>query len=205
MGPSPGDGPIPFLTLQMRKFLDFLYFASGVAAATFLLAICVVVLAQVGANILDVFAGWITGTPIGLVVPSYAEFAGFFLAASSFLALAYTLRSGSHIRVNLIIQRIGGGPRRGIELLCTAIGTAFSGYFAYFTVGLVIESWQFGDVSPGMIPVALWIPQSAMALGLIVLTISLADSFVEVLRGREPAYAKSATPDEEAVTDSLGE
>ncbi len=188
----------------MRKFLDFLYRASGVVAAAFLLAICLVVLAQVGANIIDVIASWITGTPIGLVVPSYAEFAGFFLAASSFLALAYTLRSGSHIRVNLIIQHIGGWPRRLIELVVTAIGTAFSAYFAYFTVGLVVESWQFGDVSSGMVPVALWIPQTAMALGLVILTISLVDSLVEVLRGKEPAYAKSGTPDEEAASDGLG-
>jgi TRAP-type C4-dicarboxylate transport system permease small subunit len=189
----------------MRKFLDFLYRASGVAAAAFLLAICVVVLLQVGANIIDSLVGWITGTPIGLVVPSYAEFAGFFLASSSFLALAYALRSGSHIRVSLIIQRIGGLPRRLIELFCCAVGASFSAYFAYFTVKLVIESWQFGDVSPGMVPVALWIPQTAMAVGLIVLTIALVDCFFEALRGEEPAYAKSATPDDDAVAESLGE
>jgi len=190
----------------MRKFLDFLYRASGVAAAAFLLAICVVVLLQVGANIINSLVGWITGTPIGLVVPSYAEFAGFFLAASSFLALAYALRSGSHIRVSLIIQKVGGFPRRLIELFCCAIGTAFSAYFSYFAVNLAVESWQFGDVSPGMVVVPLWIPQIAMAVGLIVLTISLADSFFEALRGEEPAYAKSATPDDDdAVAESLGE
>jgi TRAP-type C4-dicarboxylate transport system permease small subunit len=37
------------------------------------------------------------------------------------------------------------------------------------------------DASP------LWIPQSAMALGVTVLAIAFVDEFVEVLRGRDPA------------------
>ena len=39
-----------------------------------------------------------------------------------------------------------------------------------------------------MVPVPLWIPQSGMALGLVVLTISLVDEFVIVLRGGRPSY-----------------
>lgn len=172
----------------MRKALDQLYRLSGAVAAVFLLAICGVVLLQVGANILDVAIGWVTGRPYGLVVPSYAEFAGFFLAATSFLALAYTLRCGGHIRVSMIIQRLAPRHRRFVEVWCTGMGVLMAGYFAVFTVGLVLESLEFGDVSPGMVPVPLWIPQVAMAVGLIVLTIALVDEFVAALAGREPAY-----------------
>jgi len=172
----------------MRKALDLVYRGSGILAATFLAAICLIVLAQVVANIIDAVAGWLTGSPIGLVIPSYAEFAGFFLAASSFLALAYALRAGAHIRVNLLIRHFSTGPRRGAELWCTGAGAVMAGYFAWYTVLLTAESLQYNDLSPGMIPVPLWIPQTAMAAGLIVLTIALVDSFVEVLRGRTPSY-----------------
>ena len=37
----------------MRKLLDRIYRASGAVAALFLVAICVVVLLQVGANLID--------------------------------------------------------------------------------------------------------------------------------------------------------
>lgn len=178
----------------MRALLDWLYKASGGVAALFLVAICVVVLLQVGANLIDTLIKTFGGEPIGLVIPSYAEFAGFFLAASSFLALAYTLRAGAHIRVELVLQRFGIGARRVAELWCVAMSAAVSVYFTWYTVGLVLESIQFGDLSPGIVPVPLWIPQAAMAVGLAVLAIALLDELVSLLRGGVPRYAQSSAP-----------
>ncbi len=177
----------------MRRCLDLLYKASGALAAAFLAAIAGIVLLQVGANVIDLFAKWFTGAPIGLVVPSYAEFAGFFLAATSFLALAYTLRHGGHIRVSLVIQNLSGGPRRAVELWCTGAAGLLSFYFTVYTVGLVLESIEFSDMSVGMIAVPLWVPQTAMALGLVILTIALVDEFFSVLLGREPSYLSAET------------
>ncbi|WP_316979335.1 TRAP transporter small permease [Shumkonia mesophila] len=172
----------------MRKILDHLYRGSGVVAAVFLAAICVVVLLQVGANVIDALASWLLGHSFGLVVPSYAEFAGFFLAGTSFLALAYTLRCGAHIRVSMIIQTLSTAQRRFVEIWCAGLGAVLSAYFAVYTVGLVVESIEFGDVSPGMVALPLWIPQVPMAIGLIVLTVALVDEFFEALAGREPSY-----------------
>ena len=176
----------------MRALLDGLYRLSGALAAFFLVAIAVVVLLQVGANLIDALIKAFGGEPIGLVIPSYAEFAGFFLAASSFLALAYTLRAGGHIRVELLLQRLGSGARRVAEVWCVAAGAAIAAYFTWYASGLVLESIQYGDVSPGIVPVPLWIPQSAMALGLAVLAIALLDELVHVLRGGAPSYAEAA-------------
>lgn len=175
----------------LRRALDALYRGSGALAACFLVAICVVVLLQVGANAIDKIAEWTTGAPIGLVVPSYAEFAGFFLAASSFLALAYTLRHGGHVRVSLLVRRFTGKPRRVFELWCCGFAALLSGYFAYFAVRLTVDSWRFDDLSPGLIPVPLWLPQASVALGLIVLTVALLDEFAVVLRGDEAAYMRA--------------
>ncbi|MEE8189251.1 MAG: TRAP transporter small permease subunit, partial [Kiloniellales bacterium] len=105
----------------MRGFLNLLYRGSGALAAMFLAAICGIVLLQVGANLIDKLVGWFGGEPPGLLVPSYAEFTGFFLASASFLALAYTLREGGHIRVSLLIQHLSGRRRRAIEIWCLAL------------------------------------------------------------------------------------
>lgn len=172
----------------MRRNLDRLYLASGALAALFIVAICTVVLLQVCANLVDTVANLVTGEPVGIVIPSYAEFAGFFLAAASFLALAHTLRSGDHIRVSLLITHVHGRARRFMELACVAVALAISTYFAWFMFDLVLESFEYGDVSPGMVPVELWIPQLSLALGLVVLVIALADEFVCVATGGQPRY-----------------
>ncbi|MDJ0947668.1 MAG: TRAP transporter small permease [Alphaproteobacteria bacterium] len=172
----------------MRKILDSIYHASGVLAATCLVAICTIVIAQVAGRVIDRLATVLTGDQIGLVVPSAAEFSGFFLAGASFLALAYTMRHGGHIRVSLLVQTISGEPRRLIELWCLAFGAATVAFFAWHAILLVLDSYEFEEVSYGIIAVPLWIPQSAMALGLVVLAIALFDDLVRVATGREPSY-----------------
>ena len=175
----------------MRSFLDLLYRISGALAAVFMVAIAVVVLLQVTLNLADEVVRWLTGAPIGLVIPSYAEFAGFFLAASSFMALAYALRGGAHIRVTLVIQHLRPRPRRAIELWCVFLGGCLAAYFTYYTIGLVVESAAFGDKSIGIVPVPLWIPQLPLALGLLVLTIALVDEYFAILKGADPIYDRA--------------
>jgi len=77
----------------MRATLDLLYKSCGVLAAISLSGIAVLILAQ------------IIGRFFGVLVPSANEIAGFLMAASSFLALAYVFRAGSHIRVTMLLLR----------------------------------------------------------------------------------------------------
>ena len=185
--------------LTMRRILDTIYRASGVLAAFFLFAIFVIVLAQVGANVINRLTAELAGGSIGVSIPSYAELAGFSLAASTCLALAYTLRAGAHIRVTLIIDSLDDRGRRFTELWCSGCGAAITGTFAYFSVRLALDSLSFGDVSPGMIPVPLWLPQSAMALGLVILAIAFIDEFIVIFGRRQPAYARGAGHEDAAV------
>jgi TRAP-type C4-dicarboxylate transport system permease small subunit len=175
----------------LRKLLDRIYRASGAIAALFLVAICVVVLLQVGANAIDALIKLFGGEPLGLVIPSYAEFAGFFLAGASFFALAYTLRAGGHIRVTLLLAHLAPWARRAAELWCVAAALFVSGYFAWYSFGLVAESLEYHDVSSGIVPVPLWLPQSVMALGLAVLTLAFADELWQLARGRPASYAEA--------------
>ncbi len=64
-------------------FLDFLYLASGVLAALCLIAILVLIVMQM-------LARW-----TGEVFPGAPEYAGYFMAAASFLAFANALNRGS--------------------------------------------------------------------------------------------------------------
>lgn len=172
----------------MRKTLDTLYAASGYAAAAFILGIVGLVFAQVCLNLADKIYSAMAGTALGLTIPSYSDFTGFFLAAASFLALAYTLRSGGHIRVTLLTGLLPPRVRHVFEAGALVIGLAMTGYAAFYMYELVLESMEFGDMSSGMISVPIWIPQVPVLIGLLILTIALLDELIRVLRGNSPTY-----------------
>jgi len=172
----------------MRKLLDSLYTASGYLAAACIGLICLVVAIQVMFNLIDRIAGGIFDDAIGLTIPSYSDFTGFFLAAASFLALAYTLRGGAHIRVTLFTGILSPKIQRTLEIWCVGLAMCMTCYISWYAISLVLESWHYDDMSSGMIAVPIWIPQSAMAAGLVVLAISLIDEFIGLLRGHKASY-----------------
>jgi len=173
----------------MRSVLTSIYRFAGGLAACFILAIVVLVFAQVCLNLADKIAAALTGNGIGLTIPSYADFTGFFLAASAFLALAYTLREGGHIRVTLVVMRLPERARHLAEIMVTLIALAMSAFATVYVVLLVLESHEFGDQSAGMVSVPLWIVQMPVALGLAILTLALADELYGLLRGSRPSWA----------------
>jgi TRAP-type C4-dicarboxylate transport system permease small subunit len=160
---------------MIRTVLDKPYIWSGYLAGVFLAGIGVAIIAQVVGRFFRVS---IDGT----------EIAGFCLAATSFFALAHTFKSGSHIRVNLLIRRFTGKSRRLVELWCCGISAVIVGYVAYHAILLSIQSYQFHDISPGLAAMPFWIPQAGMAAGLILLTVALVDELVSVAGNNEPSY-----------------
>lgn len=172
----------------MRGTLDGLYRVSGGIGALLIVAICLVVLIQVAFNLFDKISVLLFGTAIGLVLPSYAELAGYFLVGATFFALTNTLQHGVHIRVTMITQRLNTRWAQVAEGWACLIGALMSGYFTVWTYVLVYESWLYGDLSPGMVPIPIWLPQLPMALGLTSLTICFVDLFLQVVRGtvRQP-------------------
>lgn len=137
--------------------------------------------------------------PFGWSVPDANALAGFCFAAMIFFGLAPTLRNGGHIRVSLFTSRAPPRIKHWLELWCLAVTLALVSYLAYWMVHLTAFSWRFGDVSPGVLAVPLWIPQAAMAVGAIAMAVALLDNLVMVARGREPDYERLAeTIDETA-------
>lgn len=175
----------------MRNYLDKLYRGSCWLAAGCIAAICLLVVSQVALNLIDRLSTILTGSAIGLTIPSYADFTGFFLAAASFFALAHTLRSGGHIRVNLLISHLPETVRRLVEIWCVGFAASISLYFTWYTFALTHESFIYNDLSPGMVAVPIWIPQSTMLGGITVLSIALVDEMVTVVRGKVPSYSAS--------------
>jgi TRAP-type C4-dicarboxylate transport system permease small subunit len=154
----------------MRSVLDPFYTGLGVLAALFILATLVVEV--VG----------IAGRELGFSMAGLDAYAGYCLAAGSFLAMPYALRRGDHIRVTLILMRLKKRPRYWMEVLCLVVATLLSAYFAWFSAKLVWGSYTFNDVSQNVDATPLWIPQLSMALGLFGLAVAFAEQLVVTLK-----------------------
>lgn len=160
---------------MVRRALQALYLLCGVLAAIFLAGIAVATLLQVVAR------------QMGMAVET-TEISGFFLAASTFLGLCYTLVNGGHVRVGLLSQYASPAAHRAVELWCCAVGALITGYAALQMTLFTLETFRFGDLSPGLLAVPLWIPQSALAFGLIVLTVAILEQATLIWRGEKAGY-----------------
>ena len=160
----------------MRIFLDRLYAGAGYLAGACIVLITVMILVQ------------IVGRWFGVIIPSTEDFSGYLLAGSAFLALAHTFRQGGHIRVTLLIHRFSPSVQRPLMGLMLLLFAVMVGWGSYHLSFLVYESWDFGDLSQGYIPVPLWIPQLPMALGGVIFFIALLDDFVGVVQGKLPTF-----------------
>lgn len=169
---------------MIRKALDGLYKGSGALASLLIAAICILVCTQVVFNLITRFGG----RSVNLSIPSYGDFSGYFLAASSFLALAYTLTQSGHIRVSLVLTRLPSRARLVSEVFSLCVSTAVVAFATYHMAKLCLESYEYGDLSPGIIAVPIWMPQTIVLLGLIILTIALTDFLVRTIQTRKSAF-----------------
>jgi TRAP-type C4-dicarboxylate transport system permease small subunit len=154
----------------LRPWLDRLYDVCGALAGLFLLALLAVIVLQMAAR-------W-----TGQQFPGSTDYAGYCMAAASFLALAYALNRGAHIRVSLLLSQLGRWRRAG-ELWCVGVSAALACYFAYYAIKGVRVSYQLNDISQGQDATPLWIPQLVMAIGGSVFALALVDRFLNVAFG----------------------
>lgn len=159
----------------MRKFLNRLYDGAAAIAALFMVLVLVMVLLS------------IVGRTLGFYVRGTDAYAGYFMAAAGFLALAHTLKKGEHIRVTLLIHAVTGQSKRYLEIWCLAAAAFLAGLFALYSIKLSYQSWSFHDISTGNDATPLWLPQLSMALGACIFFIAFVDAFVMELQGNRMA------------------
>ena len=171
--------------MTLRRSLDALYAAAGVLAAAFLAGTLAMVLTG------------IAGRYFHFHVPGTDAYAGYCMAGAGFLALAHTLKHGEHIRVSLLLERAGPAARRWLELWSLAAATVLAGLFAFYSVRLSWQSWQFNDISTANDATPLWIPQLAMAAGTVVLLVAFVDEFALEIKGKRHRAHPGAAPHHE--------
>ncbi|TDM08933.1 MAG: TRAP transporter permease DctQ [Ideonella sp. MAG2] len=110
-------------------------------------------------------------------------YAGYFTAATAFLALAPTLKRGEHIRVTLIFNHLGPRAQHVLDVVCHALALLMAGALALYSVRLVLQSRSFMDISTGLDATPLWIPQLGMAVGCVLFALAFLTDLIRLLQG----------------------
>jgi len=110
------------------------------------------------------------------------EIAGYLNAAIVFLGLAYTLKSGGFIRVEVVYDALPAALRTAVRWLFTLIATVFVGMIFYYSVLHVLYSFEQDTRAISVLDTPEWIPQSVMVVGLAVLFLQLIAFLLERVR-----------------------
>lgn len=153
----------------MRRLLDRIYQLSGSFAAFFLACIGLAVIYDLG------------GQYFGYLPQSADEIAGYCMGASAFLGLPYAMSTNQHLRVSLFVGVLSANLQTAVNIVALFIAICLSGFFAYYSVSHWLLSLQFDQLSLGLLPIPLWLPKSAMALGSCLFTISIMDHGIRAL------------------------
>ena len=157
---------------KIDNYLRILYRLSGYIAATFLILVAVFILTGIASRI------------FGFYIRGLAEYSGYSMAASSFLALAYTFGEKGHIRITLFLEKSKENIRKLLELWCLFVATFFSGFLSYYFIKMLIVSLKFGERSEGADEIYIWIQQVAVALGSTIFFVCVLHNFLLLILKR---------------------
>lgn len=147
---------------------------------------CALMVAMV---ILITFA--IVGRWFGILFGSAEELSTFAMVCMAFFGMPAVYVRGAHVRIATITDRVSDGTRRAFLLFSLGVALTVIAILVYYTAWMAFDAFKFGDRSIGLSNTPLWIPQSALPIGLSLLGIAVLVDFVLVLRGdvdraREP-------------------
>jgi TRAP-type C4-dicarboxylate transport system permease small subunit len=160
--------------------LDRLYTLCGYVAAFFLVCIFLTTMLQVATRL------------AGCNIRGLTDYAGYFMAASAFLAFAHTFNYGAHIRIELFMSMMGRF-RLAAEWVSFIVASLIAGWLGYFAWSMVYWSYKLNDISQGLDATPIWVPQLSMAIGLSILALSVVDHCLRLILTGE--HRLPASPD----------
>ncbi len=177
----------------MRALLTHVYKASHALACACLALIAGLVVAQVLLRLFDALLRLVGQAPMGIIIPSLTELGGFLLVAATALALGPALKSGTHVRVSLLVENVPASLRRAMNALVLLAALLLVAFATYHLWDLTADALRFDERSYGLVAYPLWIPQAILTLGFAVFTLALLDEFALTLRTGRPGFEAATT------------
>ncbi len=164
--------------VALQSFADAISAAATWAAAACLVALLAMVLCEIAAGLLST------------LMPSFPssigfawEYSAYLMGAAFMLGSGLALRAGMHVRVELLLAMRGRRYARLFETVSAVIGSAFAVLLAFSLSRFALQSYSFDQRSPESFT-PLWIPQSALAFGAVILALQMLVRLLACLIGK---------------------
>jgi TRAP-type C4-dicarboxylate transport system permease small subunit len=164
----------------LRLFLDgidTLGRLDGWMGAACLAALTCLMLGEVAVRALSDIFPWVPAD-----IPIAWEYSSYLMAAAFTFGAAMTLRAGGHIRVTLVLARLGPAARRLLETVLAALGVGFTGFLAYAMINFTWRSFVSDQTSISS-ATPLWIPQALVTFGICLLVLQFVARFFQAAFG----------------------
>ena len=103
-------------------------------------------------------------------------------AALNFIGIAYGIRTGAHLGVDILISRVPAKAARALAVVAAVLCLVYAGIV--FTGGwlYVAKMYQIGIMSEDL-PIQQWIPRLVLPIGIALAFWRFAEALVDVVRG----------------------
>jgi C4-dicarboxylate transporter DctQ subunit len=126
------------------------------------------------------------------------ELASFLEVVVIFGGLAYTFRTGGHVRVDLVTTHLPGRVRARLRAVGLVLGLVFLAIVMWTTVDSALTAHRYGRVSAVML-YPLWPTMLLIPLGLVLLALVMLGALAAQLRALRRPDADEVLPPESAV------
>lgn len=110
----------------------------------------------------DVIKRFLTGSSI----PGVTEFSEVFLVAAVYLGLAFAMRIGAHIGVDIVIMRLKPKVSKVVQLIGMTFAIVVLVWMTVETTGAALHSLSINEYRYGLIKVPVWPAKLIVPIGL---------------------------------------
>lgn len=125
------------------------------------------------------------------------QIASFLIMWSLFFAASHAIARNRHVRVDILRNLLAPRAQWVLELLISLCMLMFTVFLTVSGYALVLESYQLGDETIGLLPIPFWIPQLVMILGGGFMSIRIVQRLVSLIKSGE------IEPDDDLLPENL--
>lgn len=144
------------------KIVDMLTKIVGVIAGTLILLVGFMI-------VYEIIARGIFNSPTEWVI----EISTYCIIIAGFLGMGVAYAGKKHIHVDIILVHLSAKTRCYIEVLTSLAGIYFSWLFTVEAWKMMQLSIEYNNCAPTTLSTPLWIPQSALPVGMFVLFLQI--------------------------------
>jgi TRAP-type C4-dicarboxylate transport system permease small subunit len=123
----------------------------------------------------------------------------YLLALLVFLVLGYSYRSGAHIRVTLLTDRLGERTRLVLAYVAQVVSAACGAVLSYATFMQTVDMFHRGSRASGLLDYPLWPAYAAVFIGCLMMTLLMIADIARVKDGTSGLFGGNADPDDNGI------